>query len=531
MIPDPYMKHVKVYTKRNHLRIQLQADMLPKVKHSPQLKTTDPLESFHGKLITKTLAYHTATQWNFWVKKTKLHLNSSFPKISIISSIYPKTSLNDPKPKYELELPLAELDTLHNQRPSLAHFIADQLQSLKVNVEKIWMMLRSMKNHQPAQNGTKTSSEEDNSEESSVSPYDKRCKLCRKCDSIHDKKCNMTCLWMTGFMECQPCEKSRENCQPCDPWDEFCSLEKDKEKEEVHFALARNKVRSHPKKPKKKEEGEKHGKKNEDGKEGKSISSESKNDEDIITSQEKETEGSPENDDEIQEESGESDSDYEESYENASEENETKDDTETEADSGSVEESPSKEESETQTEPTSETEVTEKEEADESTAEKEKGELKDAKEESDGSTEDDYFTTEESVHLPEEEKDQKDHKESKKKRHHHKHHSAEETSSEKEHQPDLSTEEKEEEKEEGSKSPDEETAAVAAVGVENAKEDDEYQAEEAGKVEESEVEGEKEDEKEVEDVEEKSHQSGKPDQVASDEGLIAEYVMGEEGTF
>ena len=141
------MEHIKVYTKKNHLRIQMNADMMPKAKDSPQMTATDPLESFNGKLITKTIAYHTATQWNFWVKKSKLHLNSSFPKISIISSIYHKTSLNDPKPKYELELPLAELDTLQSKRHSLAHFIADQLHSLKVNVEKIWMMLRTTSSH------------------------------------------------------------------------------------------------------------------------------------------------------------------------------------------------------------------------------------------------------------------------------------------------------------------------------------------------------------------------------------------------
>ena len=146
-IPTPFMNHVKVYTKKNHLRIQMHKDMIPKAKDSPQLKHTDPLESFHGKLIAKTVTYRTATQWNFWVKKSKLNLNSSFPKISIISSIYQKTSLNDPKPKYELELPLAELDTLQSKRPSLAHFIADQLHSLKVNVEKIWMMLRTTSSH------------------------------------------------------------------------------------------------------------------------------------------------------------------------------------------------------------------------------------------------------------------------------------------------------------------------------------------------------------------------------------------------
>merc|ERR1711879_35755 len=51
---------------------------------------------------------------------------------------------------------------------------------------------------------------------------DSRCKLCRKCDNISSLNCNITCLWMSGFAECQRCDKIIEDCKPCDPWGDFC---------------------------------------------------------------------------------------------------------------------------------------------------------------------------------------------------------------------------------------------------------------------------------------------------------------------
>ena len=56
------------------------------------------------------------------------------------------------------------------------------------------------------------------------SKYGKKCKLCRKCDSLQSKECNQYCVWMSGSKECQVCHKEPD-CKPCDPWNQHCKSE------------------------------------------------------------------------------------------------------------------------------------------------------------------------------------------------------------------------------------------------------------------------------------------------------------------
>ena len=143
MYPD--IATVKVYIKRGMLRIKMDDKIVTIPKDCPQLKKKDPLESMNGKLVAEANVYPYYHQYQFWVRKSKLNLNSSFPKTSIISSIYKKSSTYEPKHFYEFEMALAELDTLHKPNPSLADFIMDQLNNLQTNVQKIWTMLTPKK--------------------------------------------------------------------------------------------------------------------------------------------------------------------------------------------------------------------------------------------------------------------------------------------------------------------------------------------------------------------------------------------------
>ena len=127
------------------LRIKMADKLVTIPKDCPQMKHTDPLESMNGKLVAEANVYLSPIKYDFWVKKSKLNLNSSLPKTSIISSIYKKSSTYEPKHFYEFEMALAELDTLEKAKPSLADFIMDQLQNLQTNVQKIWTMLTPKK--------------------------------------------------------------------------------------------------------------------------------------------------------------------------------------------------------------------------------------------------------------------------------------------------------------------------------------------------------------------------------------------------
>ena len=75
------------------------------------------------------------------------------------------------------------------------------------------------------------------------SKYGKKCKLCRKCDSLQSKECNQYCVWMTGSKECQVCHKEPD-CKPCDPWNQHCKTE------EPDFVpeSKNSKAKKHPKK-------------------------------------------------------------------------------------------------------------------------------------------------------------------------------------------------------------------------------------------------------------------------------------------
>ena len=84
------------------------------------------------------------------------------------------------------------------------------------------------------------------------SKYGKKCKLCRKCDSLQSKECNQYCVWMSGSKECQVCHKEPD-CKPCDPWNQHCKSE---EPDLFGTGFGTEGKDSSPKKPSKKSDNE-----------------------------------------------------------------------------------------------------------------------------------------------------------------------------------------------------------------------------------------------------------------------------------
>jgi hypothetical protein len=55
---------------------------------SPQFKPIDHLKGVNGELILETNAIDYGDKISFYVEKSKLMMNSTFPKIMILSSFY-----------------------------------------------------------------------------------------------------------------------------------------------------------------------------------------------------------------------------------------------------------------------------------------------------------------------------------------------------------------------------------------------------------------------------------------------------------
>ena len=59
---------------------------------SPQFKPNDPLEDYNGKLVSEMDGIDHGEKISLYVKKSRLQINSTFPKMMIIDTFYEKNT-------------------------------------------------------------------------------------------------------------------------------------------------------------------------------------------------------------------------------------------------------------------------------------------------------------------------------------------------------------------------------------------------------------------------------------------------------